>query len=73
MRRRKIIRPFMSAVLVIVVVLGELHIIDGGNGVAYLFHPEKDISLLQNYSTIPWIVYGPTNLTVYLVGSESLN
>lgn len=60
MRIRNILQPFMSAVLIIGIILGELHIIDGGNGVAYLFHPEKDINLLQNYSTIPWIVYGPT-------------
>lgn len=42
------------------ILIGELAIIDGGKGVAYLFHPDKDISLLQEHSKEPWIVYGPT-------------
>ncbi len=57
---RKIICPVVSTILIIGIILGELHVIDGGNGVTYLFHPEKDVALLQNYSTAPWIVYGPT-------------
>lgn len=42
------------------IVWGELSVIDGGRGVAYLFHPEKDLALLQDNSSLPWIVYGPT-------------
>lgn len=42
------------------ILIGEIRVIDGGNGVAYLFHPEKDVALLKEQSGIPWIVYGPT-------------
>lgn len=42
------------------ILVGEVRVIDGGNGVAYLFHPEKDVALLKEQSGIPWIVYGPT-------------
>lgn len=42
------------------ILIGEIKVIDGGNGVAYLFHPEKDVALLKEQSGIPWIVYGPT-------------
>lgn len=49
-----------SVVLAIGILVGELKIIDGGNGIAYLFHPNKDVSLLEEYSEVPWIVYGPT-------------
>lgn len=39
---------------------GELFIIDGGRGVAYLFQEEKDVDVLKAHADIPWIVYGPT-------------
>ena len=42
------------------ILIGEIRVIDGGNGVAYLFHPEKDVALLEENRGIPWIVYGPT-------------
>ncbi len=42
------------------ILIGEIGVIDGGNGIAYLFHPEKDVALLEERSGIPWIVYGPT-------------
>lgn len=38
----------------------QIGVIDGGNGIAYLFHPEKDVALLQEHAEAPWIVYGPT-------------
>lgn len=38
----------------------QIAVIDGGNGVAYLFHPEKDVALLQEHAGVPWVVYGPT-------------
>lgn len=49
-----------ACVLGALVLAGELLVIDGGRGVAYLFHPEKDVALLKEHSGIPWVVYGPT-------------
>ena len=40
--------------------LVECSVIDGGNGVAYLFHPQKDVTLLEENADKPWVVYGPT-------------
>lgn len=39
---------------------GELIIIDGGRGIAYLFQETKDVEVLKAHEDIPWIVYGPT-------------
>lgn len=57
---KAICQPAVSAILVIAILGGELAALDGGNGVAYLFQPEKDITLLQSYNSVPWICYGPT-------------
>lgn len=57
--RRKT-RYIVSLILAIGILIGELAIIDGGNGIKYLFYPEKDISLLKECRNMPWIVYGPT-------------
>ncbi len=59
-RRRGILWRGAVLLLVIGVLAGEIRVIDGGKGVAYLFHPEKDVALLKEYKEIPWIVYGPT-------------
>lgn len=50
----------VSLILAIGILIGELVIIDDGNGIAYLFYSEKDVSLLKEHSKVPWIVYGPT-------------
>lgn len=60
----KAVKRVVCTSLVIVVLVGGFLVIDGGNGVAYLFHPLKDMSVLEEHSDIPWIVYGPT-LGVY--------
>lgn len=57
--RRKV-QYLVSVTLVVGILAGELTIINGGSGIAYLFHPEKDVSVLEEHSEIPWIVYGPT-------------
>lgn len=49
---------FVSIALAVGILAGELIIIDGGKGIAYLFHSEKDVSILSEHSDIPWIVYG---------------
>ena len=49
-----------SFILTAGILAGELSIIDGGYGIAYLFQPDKDISVLKEHSEIPWIVYDPT-------------
>lgn len=59
-RTRAISRGITAVVLVIGILAGEFMVIDGGNGVAYLFQQEKDVSLLGEHGDIPWIVYGPT-------------
>lgn len=51
---------FTSLVLSICILAGELVIINGGNGITYLFNPEKNVSALKENSKIPWLVYGPT-------------
>ena len=50
----------LSFILTAGILAGELSIIDGGYGIAYLFQPDKDISVLKEHSEIPWIVYDPT-------------
>jgi len=50
----------VGAVCALCILAGELLVIDGGNGVAYLFYPGKDVRVLREYSKIPWLVYGPT-------------
>lgn len=52
----------LSAALILFISLlaGEIMVIDGGRGIAYLFHPEKDVALLKEHRQEPWIVYGPT-------------
>lgn len=57
---RKKIQYIISIVLAVIILTGEIKIIDNGNGIAYLFHPEKDVALLKEHSEIPWVVYGPT-------------
>lgn len=54
------VRRWVSLVLAGGILAGELAVIDGGNGVAYLFHPDKDVTVLEEHSEIPWVVYGPT-------------
>lgn len=41
---------------------GQLSIIDGGKGVAYLFYEEKDMDVLREMCDIPWIVYGAADV-----------
>lgn len=50
----------VSSALAIGILAGELAVIDGGNGIPYLFNQEKDVTLLKEYSETPWVVYGPT-------------
>lgn len=57
-KKQRIIRWITAALLSVVILFGELSIIDGGRGVAYLFHEKKEMNLLKENSDIPWIVYG---------------
>lgn len=50
----------LSFILTVGILAGELSVIDGGHGIAYLFQPNKNISVLKEHSEIPWIVYDPT-------------
>ncbi|MCD8131822.1 MAG: hypothetical protein LUE16_11215 [Lachnospiraceae bacterium] len=61
-RKKKYGKIFSCAVtvaLTVCIFLGELTVINGGYGVAYLFYPGKDRELLEEYAEIPWLVYGP--------------
>lgn len=49
-----------GTVLTLCCLWGQFRVIDGGNGVAYLFHPQKDVALLDAHSEEAWVVYGPT-------------
>lgn len=51
-------RSVVGVFLATAVFIGQYMIIDGGNGVAYLSNPVKDVALLKENSGIPWIVYG---------------
>lgn len=52
---------FLSVtVLSVCILTGEIRVIDNGRGIAYLFQEEKDVSVLQEHKSIPWVVYGPT-------------
>lgn len=60
LRANKRFSCFVSAAFMIGILVGEIIVIDGGYGITYLFHPEKDVAILKEYDKIPWIVYGPT-------------
>lgn len=47
-----------AVVLVCCIVIGQLTVMDGGHGIAYLFYGAKDVEVLENHSKTPWIVYG---------------
>ena len=60
-RKTNQIARWITGILLFVCILaGEIAVIDSGNGIAYLFHPDKNVELLRENSDIPWIVYGPT-------------
>ena len=47
-----------SVILSVCIFIGELIIIDGGRGIAYLFQEKKNVEVLKAHKDIPWIVYG---------------
>lgn len=49
-----------ALVLTAGILAGELAVIDGGKGIAYLFNSDKDVALLREHGEMPWVVYGPT-------------
>ena len=58
------IRNIAVSILIMGTLLGEWGILDGGYNVPYLFHPDKDVKVLEEHGDVPWVVYGPT-LGVY--------
>lgn len=46
----------LSTILIIVFFSLQCIIIDGGNGIAYLFHPHKNVNVLEEHHNIPWVV-----------------
>lgn len=59
-KKQQMISWITGILLSVCILLGEILVIDGGNGITYLFHPEKNVDLLKENHDIPWIVYGPT-------------
>lgn len=59
-RTRRISRCVILPIFCVALLLGQLAVIDGGHGVAYLFHSYKDVKALEEHSQVPWVVYGPT-------------
>lgn len=58
--KKENVRKGLYAVGCLLWLLVQVIVIDNGNGVTYLFHPEKDIEVLETHSDVPWVVYGPT-------------
>lgn len=56
---RRISQWVTGIVLFACITAGQISVIDDGRGVAYLFYEEKDVDVLKEHSSIPWIVYGP--------------
>lgn len=59
-RTRRIGGCVTGVILTACILAGEISVIDGGRGVAYLFQEAKDVKTLEAHKNIPWIVYGPT-------------
>lgn len=57
---QKICGGLLCGIFSLFMLTAQLQIIDGGHGVPYLFHPNKDVAALESHDNIPWIVYGPT-------------
>lgn len=57
-RKMRAVARCAVAGLLAAVFLWECAVIDGGNGIAYLFHPQKDMAALKEHREIPWVVYG---------------
>lgn len=50
----------LNGILSVFLLFAQIRVIDEGNGIPYLFHPDKDVAALEAHNDIPWIVYGPT-------------
>lgn len=59
-KKQQIVSGVTAACLTILLVGLQLISIDGGSGVPYLLHPQKDVEALEAHSEVPWMVYGPT-------------
>lgn len=59
-KKSNLCKTIVCSVVAAVVIAGQILIVDGGNNIPYLFHPDKDVKLLEENSNIPWVVYGPT-------------
>ncbi len=57
---RRLTVLFAAFALSVIIFVGELLVIDKGRGITYLFQEGKDVTVLQSYKDIPWVVYGPT-------------
>lgn len=58
--KNKSIRRGLLLICSLLWVMVQAKVIDNGNGIPYLFHPDKDVTALEAHSDVPWIVYGPT-------------
>ena len=58
MKKQLKVRRLTAVLLSVLILIGEISVIDGGRGVTYLFREEKDVNILRANSEIPWVVYG---------------
>ncbi|MBE5872830.1 MAG: hypothetical protein E7287_00325 [Lachnospiraceae bacterium] len=47
-----------ATVLTVAMLMNQWLIVDGGNGIAYLFQQGKDVTLLEEHRELPWLVDG---------------
>lgn len=64
-KTRGILRWTMGVCLSACILATQILIIDGGRGIPYLFDEGKDVALLKENRSIPWVVYGAVEADAY--------
>ncbi|MBR6307116.1 MAG: hypothetical protein IKR39_00740 [Lachnospiraceae bacterium] len=57
--KSKTLKYIIAVVLCMGVTLLNVLNLNRGNNISYLMYPDKNIPLLESYSDVPWLVYGP--------------
>lgn len=59
LKKKQVVAGVAVACLTLLLSVLQLLSINGGSGVPYLFHPQKDVGALEAHDNVPWVVYGP--------------